>query len=225
MRFVNVSPTPPPLDICVRETGAPAFTGVPLLRAKGVTTGLPYGSITDYFDLDPTKLYDFEFVESSAVTCAPPVHGFDGSLPFGKGAVFTFAIYEYQFLPVAGYNGVLLNVFGVPTPGRSNVRFFDAAQLGPAFTDLYATPSGSPEALWFSHVGWARATPFHDAGAGAHTFRVTSYNTQTVIAQKSGVTLSGNDSLDVYLFSTSDTAFGLLRCPSTQTTLVGACSL
>jgi hypothetical protein len=54
---------------------------------------------------------------------------------------------------------------------------------------------------------------------------VTSYNTQTVLAQKSAVVLSTGAALDAFLFPASATTFGLLRCPSTQAALVGACAL
>jgi hypothetical protein len=43
----------------VKVAGTASFTAQPLLRAKGITTGLPYGSITDYFDLDPTQTLVF----------------------------------------------------------------------------------------------------------------------------------------------------------------------
>jgi hypothetical protein len=221
---VNVSPTTLPLDICVRVTGAASFANPPLLRGRGITTGLPYGSITDYFDLDTTKVYDFEFVESGTASCAPPLRGYIGNIPYVGNPSQTLAIYQYQFTPIDAYNGALLNDVGTRVTGRSNVRFFDAAQLGPAFTDFYATPTGSAEALWFSHVPFGGGTPFHDAGAGVHAFRVTGNATQTVLAQKAGVTLSGNDALDVFLFSLTGTTYGLLRCPSTGATLVRACA-
>jgi hypothetical protein len=134
------------------------------------------------------------------------------------------AIYQYQFSPVDGYNGALLLDQGAPTRGRANLRFYDAAQLGPAFTDFYVTPPGGTEALWFPHVQFGTGgTAFHDAGVGTHALRVTAYNTQTVLAQKS-LSFAGNEAVDAFLFSTSATAFGLLSCPSTQTTRVAACA-
>src|SRR5205814_10583091 len=80
MRFANVSPTTMPLDVCMRDTGASTFTAQPLLRAKGVTSGLPYGRITDCFDLGTPRTLDFEFVEASTQACSPPIRGYIGSL-------------------------------------------------------------------------------------------------------------------------------------------------
>ena len=226
LRFVNLSPTTAPLDICMRETGAPAFTGTPLLRKGGVTTGLPYGSMTDYLDLGAPRTLDFEFVESSTTTCSPPIRGALGNLVFVGSVSSTIAVYQYQFTPVNAYNPALLSAFGAPTAGAANVRVFDVVQpsFGTASIDFYATPPAGAEEKWFTNVAFGSGTPFHAAGAGAHTFRVTSYNTQNVLAQKSGVVLSVGAALDAFVFPTGATTFGLLRCPSTQTALVGACA-
>jgi hypothetical protein len=227
MRFVNVSPTTAPLDICMRDAGASTFTAQPLLRAKGVTSGLPYGSITDYFDLGTPRTLDFEFVEAGTQTCSPPIRGYVGNLAFTDPGSATIAVYQYQFTPIDAYNPALLNAFGAPTPGPANVRVFDVVQpsFGAAAIDFYVTPPAGAEAKWFANVPFGSGTAFHAAAAGAHSFRVTSYNTQTVLAQKSGVVLSTGGALDAFLFPTSATTFGLLRCPSTQTALVGVCAL
>jgi hypothetical protein len=210
----------------MREAGS-TFAGEPLLRARGVTTGLPYGSITDYLDLGQPRTLDFEFVEASTGSCAPPIRGYLGNLAFTQPAPLTIAVYQYQFTPIDAYNPVLLNDFGAPTSGRSNVRFFDALQptFGASAVDFYVTPPAGSEEKWFTNVPFGSGTAFHAAGAGAHKFRVTPAGSQNVLVEKSAVVLSGNDALDAFLFPTSATTFGLLRCPSTETSLVGSCAL
>lgn len=225
IRFVGVAPGAPPLDVCVKLTSDSSYTAPPALAAHGVTTGLPYRSITPYWDfgLDPQKFYDFEFVAASAHACAPPLYGAIGTRRFPSDASTTIAIYEQQFSPVAAYNGAQIVDQGVPAKSGASVRFYYASQGAGPTADFRATLGSGSEATWFSAVGVGTSTAFHSTAAGSYSFRVTSGAAPTVLAQASGVTLAAGEWLDVFLIPTSATAFALLRCPLSTATLT-ACT-
>jgi hypothetical protein len=137
----------------------------------------------------------------------------------------TIAIYEYQFSPVAGYNGAQIADRGAPSSAKADVRFYYAAQGTTETADFRATPGGGTPAIWFSGVGIGSGTAFHSTAPGSYGFAALRGGTATVLAQWSSVNLVAGDPIDVFLYPSDATHFGLLRCPSAMSAGVAACGL
>jgi Domain of unknown function (DUF4397) len=75
VRVAHVSPGAPAVDFCLAPHGTMAFTG-PILARAGRATGLSYGTVTKYFDVDAGR-YDVRLVAPGAVNCAQPLAGLD----------------------------------------------------------------------------------------------------------------------------------------------------
>jgi predicted enzyme related to lactoylglutathione lyase len=225
VRFVNVAPDAPALDVCVKPSSVSSYTGTPLFAARSIVAGLPYRSTSPYLDLglDPGVFYDLEFVGASTHACSPPIYAAIGNRRFPSDASTTIAVYEYQFAPIAAYNGAQMTDQGTPTKGDANVRFYFASQGASQTADVHGAVGGGSETTWFPAVQIGTGTAFHAASPGNYSLRVTSGGTQTVLAQASGVTLAADQWVDAFLLPTSTTSFSLLRCPSSVST-VTACT-
>jgi hypothetical protein len=73
IRVAHLSPDAPNVDFCVAPHGSGDFTG-PILTVNGHLTGLPYGNVTKYFDLDADQ-YDVRLVAPNAPDCATSLGG------------------------------------------------------------------------------------------------------------------------------------------------------
>ena len=110
VRVAHLSPDAPNVDFCVAPHGTADFTG-PLLTINGHLTGLPYGNVTKYFDLDSDQ-YDVRLVAPGAADCTtalgglpdftnlPPLEpevsatiGAEGLVAFGSTTPFTLKAY------------------------------------------------------------------------------------------------------------------------------------
>src|SRR5262245_58603572 len=73
VRVAHLSPDAPNVDFCVAPHGTGDFTG-PILATNGHLTGLPYGNVTKYFDLDADQ-YDVRLVAPGAADCKTALGG------------------------------------------------------------------------------------------------------------------------------------------------------
>jgi hypothetical protein len=73
VRVAHLSPNAPAVDFCLAPTGTTAFQG-PVLKGLGVTTGLPYATVTTYVPLPPAA-YDVRLVAPNAANCSTSLAG------------------------------------------------------------------------------------------------------------------------------------------------------
>jgi len=75
VRVAHLSPGAPDVDFCLAAHGSGTFTG-PVLATAGRSTGLSYGRVTKYFDVDSQR-YDVRLVAPGASDCTKPLAGLD----------------------------------------------------------------------------------------------------------------------------------------------------
>jgi hypothetical protein len=73
LRFANLSPGAPALDVCVQTAGRTTFTG-PLASGLGITAGLQYTQVTEYIDL-PIGAAVLRVVPAGATDCNTSLNG------------------------------------------------------------------------------------------------------------------------------------------------------
>lgn len=73
LRIAHLAPDAPPVDVCLAPAGSGAFAG-PVLAKAGVRTGLAYGSVTRYLEIEAQK-YDVRIVAPGATSCDTAVGG------------------------------------------------------------------------------------------------------------------------------------------------------
>jgi len=70
VRFGNLSPDAPPIDLCVRQSGTQSF-GSPVLRSNGLDAGLAFPAMSKVIYIDPGSL-DFRSVAPGG-DCSTPI--------------------------------------------------------------------------------------------------------------------------------------------------------
>lgn len=127
VRIAHLSPDAPPVDVCIAPAGTGEFTG-PLLG-----TGLAFGSVTKYLDVEATQ-YDVRLVAPGAADCTTPLGGLPDftelpALPDGASA--TIAAEGH----VNGTVGFRLAAYIDDTDvtfGKAKLRFIHASPNTPA---------------------------------------------------------------------------------------------
>ncbi len=73
LRIAHLSPDAPAVDVCIAPHGTGAFSG-PLLATAGAASGLSYGNVTKYLDVDAIQ-YDVRIVAPGSANCDQAVGG------------------------------------------------------------------------------------------------------------------------------------------------------
>jgi len=73
VRVAHLSPDAPAVDFCLAPHGTASFTG-PILAKNGHATGLTYGNVTKYFDVQAIQ-YDVRIVAPGSADCATSLGG------------------------------------------------------------------------------------------------------------------------------------------------------
>lgn len=73
LRIAHLSPDAPAVDVCIALAGSGEWAG-PVLAAAGATTGLSYGNVTTYLDVEAAQ-YDVRIVAPGATNCDQAVGG------------------------------------------------------------------------------------------------------------------------------------------------------
>lgn len=71
VRIAHLSPDAPAVDVCLAPHGTTTWTG-PVLAHAGVASGLAYGSVTAYVDVE-ARQYDARIVAPGSSSCATPL--------------------------------------------------------------------------------------------------------------------------------------------------------
>jgi hypothetical protein len=208
----------------MRETGTTSY-GSPILRANGVTTGLPFGSQSKYIDLglSASKYYDFVYTVASTASCTPSAYGFIGTRIFWALNSTTIANYEATF-GLNSYNAAQMADTGDQAPHTGNVRLYYASQGADQGVDLHATWPNNADQTWFTNIVRGMNTGFHWSAASTYSFRATLTGTQTLAAQKSGVTVGPDAPIDLFLYPSDATHTAFFECPSLPTATVAPCT-
>ncbi len=73
LRIAHLSPDAPAVDVCIAPHGTGAFSG-PLLATAGAASGLSYGNVTKYLDVEAIQ-YDVRIVAPGSANCDQAVGG------------------------------------------------------------------------------------------------------------------------------------------------------
>lgn len=73
LRIAHLAPDAPAVDICIAHHGSSSFRG-PLLATAGAASGLAYGDVSTYLDVDAVQ-YDVRVVAPGAASCDQAVGG------------------------------------------------------------------------------------------------------------------------------------------------------
>jgi hypothetical protein len=73
LRIAHLSPDAPAVDVCIAPHGTTDFTG-PVLAGAGAASGLAYGNVTKYLDVEAIQ-YDVRIVAPGAANCDQAVGG------------------------------------------------------------------------------------------------------------------------------------------------------
>ena len=73
LRIAHLAPDAPPVDVCLAAAGSGEFVG-PVLATAGARSGLAYGDVTKYLEVDAQK-YDVRIVAPGASTCDTALGG------------------------------------------------------------------------------------------------------------------------------------------------------
>jgi hypothetical protein len=153
LRIAHLSPDAPAVDVCLAPSGSGSFVG-PVLEQAGATSGLAYGQVTRYLDLDPGA-YDVRVVAANASACATSVVPDTEGVALEGGRTLTVAAVGLA-APSAGQPAFALVPFVDETDvaaGNVKVRFIHASPGTPA-VDV-GTGSGSGFAPVFTAVPFA----------------------------------------------------------------------
>ena len=67
LRIAHLSPDAPAVDVCIAPHGTTDFAG-PVLAGAGAASGLSYGNVTKYLDVEAIQ-YDVRVVAPGAANC------------------------------------------------------------------------------------------------------------------------------------------------------------
>jgi len=136
LRVAHLSPGAPAVDFCLAVHGTTTFTG-PVLGGRGLLTGLPYGTVTQYLVVGAAQ-YDVRLVAPGAANCATSLAGLPDvtNLPvLTAGASATIAA-EGELTPGdAGGQPFGLKAYiddATVTAGKAKLRFVHASSGTPA---------------------------------------------------------------------------------------------
>lgn len=167
IRFVHAVPPgaapPPAVDICVRPSGAVAFTG-PLLEGLGFAPGLSPLQVTRYLPL-PSGSIDILLVASTAVDCSTPILPPLTNVAVGaEGEYKTLVLSGIPIIPDGGVNPLPFRARVMtdlnPTMGRvggTSVRVYNSIPSAARFdVGIVPDPMGNPDFLLtlFYNVGF-----------------------------------------------------------------------
>jgi len=183
VRVAHLSPNAPAVDFCVKN-GTGSFTG-PVLKGLGITTGLPYSSVTEYLSLT-AGTYAARLVAPDAADCTTSLAGLpDYDLPaLGDGTYATVAAVGL----VGGTPAFTVKPFideHASAAGKAALRFIHASPGTPA-VDV-GLESGATFTPVFSAVTYPSITT--GGGVDANGFIETAPLTGvTVAARVTGTT-------------------------------------
>jgi len=120
VRFGNLAPDAPALDVCVRASGSASW-GSPVLAANGVTGGLTYPAMTKVIFIDPGTL-DFRTVAAGG-DCSTPVGGDLTAQTINKAGTYTLSAVGQLAPGAEGPYRVQQYIDHQEAPGTGKARF------------------------------------------------------------------------------------------------------
>jgi hypothetical protein len=161
VRVAHLSPGAPAVDFCLAPHGTASFTG-PILAGAGRATGLSYGTVTRYFDVEAAR-YDVRLVAPGATDCKQPLANLDdftrlpeladgasatiaaeGTLGGQGDAAFTLRAYADDDEVAAGKARLRL-IHASPGTPAVDVGSGGGALFAPVFTSIAFGAAGTVE--------------------------------------------------------------------------------
>ncbi len=145
VRFGNLAPDAPAIDVCVRAAGTSSW-GSPVLAANGVTGGLKFPAMSKTVFIDPGSL-DFRAVAAGG-TCDTPIGGDLTAQTIAAKGTYTLTAVGQLAPGSAGPFRLqqYLEHADPPASGKARFRFVNVIPNGPPLVDGIAGSGGAADA-------------------------------------------------------------------------------
>jgi hypothetical protein len=179
VRVAHLSPGAPAVDFCVAPAGSGEFAG-PVLAGAGAATGLPYGSVTKYLDLEAIQ-YDVRLVAPGSADCSTTLGGLPDftnlpALPAGASATIAAEGHVNGTVPF-GLTAYIDD--SDVTFGKAKLRFIHASPGTPAVDvglggGALFTPVFAAVAYGSSGTGYVETAPIDHGEISARASGTTA---------------------------------------------------